>query len=132
MSLKKHIIILIFVLVIEYLLGMMTNLFVHFPDSASETQLWEFSKRQLPVILHILVGLSLLIGSLTLALRSFRQKDNSIKIATIIGLVSIFLAGFAGSRFVSTQNGNYSFVMSFTFATALLSYIWAIYKTSSS
>lgn len=132
MSIKKHLITIIFVLVIEFLLGMITNIFVRFPDTGSETQLWEFAKSQLPIILHILVGLSLLVGSFTLVIRSLRQKDNSIKIATIIGLISIFIAGFAGSRFVSTQNDNYSFVMSFMFAAALLSYIWALYKTSSS
>src|SRR5258708_5079733 len=116
---------------IQYLLGMITNLFVQFPEKANEGQLWQFAWKQIPLVLHILVVLSLLIGSLTLTIRSFRSRNKTLKIGSAIGLISIFISGYAGSKFIPTQNADYSFLMSITFILALMSYVWILYKLNS-
>ena len=42
-------IILIGLLGIEYILGMINNLYVHFPETGTEVQMWEFAWKQFSV-----------------------------------------------------------------------------------
>jgi hypothetical protein len=116
-------------LVGEYLLGMLTNLFVAFPQGSADWQQWEFARTQLLVISHIVLGLLLLAGAIVLYIRAFRAKDRTWEIASGVGLGSIFLAIVSGSAFISTQLDYYSLLMSLLFIVAVAAYGWGIYKT---
>lgn len=125
-SLKIHGVVMIIILVIQYLLGMATNLFVKFPEKVSVGQFWEFAWKQVPLALHILIGFALLIGSIVLVVRAFMKKDKRWIVASIIGAIAIFVAGFAGASFIPSQKDWYSYIMAISFIVALLSYFWGI------
>lgn len=116
-------------LLVQYLLGILSNLYVQFPDNNTDWQHWHFAKGQLLIVAHIVVGMLLLIGMIVLYIRAFRSKDKIWKIASGIGLGSVLLAIMSGSEFISTQSAIYSFVMSVLFVIALGSIAWGLYKT---
>ena len=116
-------------LFIQYLFGMSTNLFVHFPESGNEGDMWQFATSQLLFNLHLYWGILLLIGAVILYIRAFIQKNKTWKIASGFGLAFIIFAFIAGMSFVGNQNDLYSFVMSVSFLAAFVAYGWGLYKT---
>ena len=127
--LALHALGLIIGLVLEYLLGMTTNLYVHFPEGVQGGAAWEFAWSQIPLALHIILGLLLFVGAVALAIRSTRSRNKVWIRASGLGLLAIFLSAFGGSSFIPTQKDYYSFLMSISFLVALLSYFWGIYKS---
>ncbi len=116
-------------LIVQYLLGISTNLFVRFPPSGNEGVMWQFAKSQLLFNLHLYWGTLLLIGAIVFYIRAFRQKNKSWKIASGFGLAFIIFAIVAGILFVGNQKDIYSFVMAFSFLASFISYGWGLYKT---
>ena len=127
-KLKKHGISIIIFLVIQYLLGMYTTMFVQFPEHAKEGQLWLFAWHQIPLALHIIIGLALLIDVIILIVRSFLEKSTVWIITSVVGAVAILTAVTGGSLFIPTQMDIYSFIMAVGFIIALLSFGWGVYK----
>ncbi len=128
-SLNKQALGMLIGLIVEYLLGMSTNLFVKFPESGNEGVMWQFAKSQLLFNLHMYWGTLLLVGAVVLYIRAFLRKNKTWKIASGLGLASIIFAFIAGSSFVGNQNDMYSLVMAVAFLAAFLSYGWGLYKT---
>lgn len=126
-TLKQHGTFLLIFLILQYLLGMTTNLFVQFPQDKRDGQLWEFAWRQLPLAAHIILGILLLLGALVLVIKAIRQKNKPWIILSSFGALSILIAGMSGAIFIPTQMAIYSFVMAFTFIVALISYGWGLY-----
>jgi hypothetical protein len=127
-TLKRHATGLIVGLTLQYILGMITTIFVKFPEDKHEGELWQFAWSQIPLALHIILGFLLLFGSLALLVRATRTH-NRLWIATSgIGFGFIFISAVVGSKFIPTQQEIYSFVMSLGFIGAMLSYFWAIYR----
>jgi hypothetical protein len=118
---------MILALAVQYILGMVTNLFVQFPDTIVEGQLWEFAWTQVSEAAHIILGLGLFIGGLMLLIRSVSYKNRTWTVAASIGLAGILTAIYSGVRFIPTQNDPYSLVMSIAFIVALLAYGWGVY-----
>lgn len=127
--LKVQGIFLIIFLIIQYTLGMITNLFVTFPTHKTNGQLYAFAWTQIPLALHIIVGIFLLLSALSLIFRSISQKDRSWIFASLIGGLAILSAGINGAIFVSTQMAIYSLLMAFSFIIAFISYGWGIYSS---
>lgn len=127
-TLKKQAWGMVIGLIIQYLLGMYTNMFVNFPESGTERQMWEFARSQTVLVVHILLGIFLLLNSIWMIIRAFRAKAKVWKIPAVIGFLTIFLAAFGGTKFVPTQNDNYSFLMAVAFLVALIAYFWGLYK----
>ena len=127
--LKIHGVIIIILLIIQYILGMFTNMFVKFPDNGTTGQLWEFSWKQIPLALHILVGLSLLISAVALVARAIRSKNNKWITVSIIGTLAIVVAGASGATFIPTQKDLYSFVMAMAFIIAFISFSWGFFSS---
>ncbi len=120
---------MIFALAVQYILGMITNLFVQFPDTTVEGQLWEFAWTQVSEAAHIILGLLLSIGAVMLLIRSINYKNRTWTIAASVGLAGILTAIYGGVRFIPTQNDLYSLVMSIAFIVALLAYGWGVYAS---
>ncbi len=118
-------------LMVQFILGILSNLYVSFPQKAKEQALWEFAWKQIPLALHIILGILLLIGSIVFVIRSLTAKNSRWIMVSIIGALSILISGFAGAQFVSTQNDLYSFIMSIGFITALFSYMYGVYADNS-
>jgi O-antigen/teichoic acid export membrane protein len=113
-------------LALQYCLGMITNLFVEFPDTTNENTLWHAAWSHLPLALHIILGLFLLIGSVSLLIRSIKQKNKRWTTAALIGFVAILAAMMSGSLFVGSQKDVYSLSMALAFIVAVLAYLWGI------
>ncbi|MDE2025896.1 MAG: hypothetical protein KGJ07_05360 [Patescibacteria group bacterium] len=126
-SLKPHAFGMIGVLIVEYLLGMFSALFVNFPQGVKEGQLWKFAWQQVPVALHILVGFLLVIGTLALLIRSLVEKDRNWILASAVATIAVFGAIIGGAIFIKTQTNTYSFVMAVSFIIALVAYFWGMY-----
>lgn len=115
-------------LIIEYLLGISTNVFVQFPEGKYGKQLWAFAGQQLPITLHIIIGFLLLLGTLALFIRAIITKSTSWIRTGSIALVAVIAAIVTGSLFIPTQSAGYSFIMALSFIIALLAYFWGIYR----
>jgi hypothetical protein len=126
-GLRTQAIVIIYLLAVQYILGMAANMFVKFPETGTEGQMWTAAWSQLPSALHIILGLGLFIGAVVLAIRSARAKNQGWIRASGFGLLFIFLAVFGGSRFIPTQNDLYSFLMALSFLGAFISYSLGIY-----
>jgi hypothetical protein len=131
-SLNPHGIILILLLILQYILGMMTNMFVKFPDSGTPGQFWEFAWRQLPLALHIIVGTLLILGSIVLVVRAIRVKNTTWIIASSVGCLAILVAGSSGASFIPTPKDLYSFMMAIAFIVAFVAFAWGLYASKNS
>lgn len=115
---------------LEYLVGMAVNMFVAFPDHGSEEQMWRFVRTQPLVILHILIGLGLLLGSIGVFVRATRQHDHTWQLPSFVAMIAILLGALAGSKFVPTQTEGYSYLMASTLLLAAAAYAWGIYRAN--
>ena len=118
--LKSHAIGMIILLVIQYILGMLTNLYVQFPDGGTVGQNWEFMHGQWLVWAHLITGTLIVIGTVSLYIRALKLKDKTWKIAGGIAAGSAVLAWVCGEEFVSRQQDMYSFAMSVFFIIAFV------------
>jgi len=113
---------------LQFLLGMFSALFVEFPENASEQQVWKFAGQQIPVVLHMLLGLLLLLGAIALVVRAIILKDKIWIWTSVIGLVGVLVADITGVLFVGQQNDIYSYAMAVAFIVALVAYFWGVYR----
>jgi len=128
-QLKVHGMTLILGLVVEYLLGMFSNLYVQFPNTNNPGQLWQFAWTQDSEASHIVLGMLLFLGTLALLVRALFFKDRTWTIAAGIGLAGILVAMYGGVSFIPTQNDPYSLIMSIAFIVALLALVWGYYSS---
>lgn len=119
---------LIIGLSLQFILGIITNLYIKFPDTSNRNDLWHTIWSNVASAAHAVLGILLVLGSLTLLVRSLRKSDSTWKIASVIGFVGILVAGFSGSQFVSTQNDAYSLAMALGFIVAVIAYAWGLFK----
>ena len=125
-NLRTHGVIILILLILQYGLGMFTNLFVEFPEGQSETQTWEFAWKQWPLAAHIILGLGLFTLAVLLCIRSARVRNKRWILASGVGLLSIFVAGASGAAFIPTQMEAYSFSMALSFVVAVVAYRWGL------
>ena len=118
---------MIVILIAQYVLGMTSNLFVTFPTDGGPGLFWEFAWHQIPLALHIIVGTLLFVFSIVLLVVAIKQKAKRWITAGIVGVISIFVAAYAGAQFVNTQSAIFSYVMSLFFIIAFVSYGLATY-----
>ena len=116
-------------LVVQYILGITVNLFIQFPNTKSESALWEFSKSQPAIMFHIILGGLLLIGACVFMIRAARSKNKQWIISASVGLLAILVAVITGAKFIPTQEASFSFTMALAFIVAVIAYGWGIYKT---
>lgn len=105
-------------LVLQFILGMMANLFVTIPTTESWRIFHEFG----PVLLHTLNALYLLIFSIIFLVNAIR-KDKQMRAAAVTGCIAVIVAFTSGVIFVNHgQQDAYSFAMALGFITALMAY----------
>lgn len=131
-SLQRPAFVMIGILVVEYLLGVVTTLLVEFPEGENEQQLWMFASQQLPLLLHIIFGTLLLVGTIIFLVKAIQQKNRQWIVASSIGSLAIVGGAGAGSAFIPKQTEMYASVMSICLFVALLSYFWGLYVTKES
>jgi hypothetical protein len=126
LKIQSHV--LLGILILQYLFGMAVNLFVQFPNSKSQTVLWEFTKSQAALVIHMILGVLLFVGACVFVMRAVQSKKKQWIISSSVGLFAIFVAVAAGAQFIPTQQDIYSFIMAAAFILAVVAYGWGIYK----
>jgi heme A synthase len=120
---------MIVMLVIQYILGMITNLFVEFPKSDQEGKLWEFAWSQIPEAFHIILGLLMFVSAVVFLIRAFSKRDKIWIIGSGIGLIAILMAIIGGVIFIPSQVDSYSLIMALSFIVSFLAYSWGLYAS---
>jgi hypothetical protein len=128
-------------LVVQFLFGMLVNLFVQIPiplpgttPSTSRGFLqglgWSLTQTSMPMLLvHVVLGLVLVLVSLALLVLSIVARQGRWVAASLIAAVGIIIAALSGMGFVDTGVADGSLVMSIGFLLALGSYAIGFYVT---
>jgi hypothetical protein len=116
--------VMLLALVSEFILGMYTALFVHFPDTLVKGNAWEWAMAQSPVIVtHVVLGSIMAILSILIFIFGIALKNKAAIVASFIGLAMIWFAYLSGSVFlVNIEEDSYSFTMSIGFIAAMVAY----------
>ena len=110
---------LVAMLVIQFILGMIYNLYGTVPTSKKSVGL--FSSPDLA--LHVILGILLFVTAVVLLIRAAGARHRLSIWLSAVGLLSIFGAGFAGLGFTGSGAAGASLGMSLGFALALACYI---------
>jgi uncharacterized BrkB/YihY/UPF0761 family membrane protein len=128
-NLSRHAIGLLVGLTVLYLLGISANIFVSFPATHNQKDLWQFAMQQLPISAHIVVGLLLFIGLLALLIRAVILKEKRWSLISSVGLVAFIAGSYSGQEYIATQQNWFSFIMAFSFIIVYLSLYIGIYQS---
>jgi hypothetical protein len=115
-------------LIIEFILGMIYNLYGTAPTASKSVGL--FSS---PVLaLHVIMSILLLVAAVMLLVRSIGARHRLTIWMSALGLAAIVAAGFAGLGYAGNGAAGASLGMSLAFAVALASYVVVILAASPS
>jgi hypothetical protein len=110
-------------LIIEFILGMIYNLYGTAPTSTKSVGL--FSS---PVLaLHVIVGILLVIAAVAQLIRAIGVRHKLTIWMSAVGLLSIIAGDFAGLGFTRSGAAGASLGMSLAFAVALACYVVLIF-----
>jgi hypothetical protein len=126
-GLRTFAFLMIGLLVVQYALGVVTNLYVQFPQTDQIDQLWGAARSQFPAAAHIVIGLLLLVGAVIFVMRAAVKHRWRWIVSSVAGLIAIVVAIYGGVTFVSSQGAAYSLVMAVAFLVAFLAYGWGLY-----
>ena len=118
--------VMIGLLAIQFVLGMVTNLYVQFPDTTQADQLWAAVRSQVPSFSHIVLGILLLVAAVIFMIRAANKNNPGWVASGVAGLVGILAALYGGVTFTTTQADAYSLVMAIGFIVAVLAYSWGL------
>jgi len=132
---------LIFLCLVQYLLGMQLNLFVSIPTShpgssgsdyfvrAFQSVLWGLSPHRSTVLAsHAGLGILILLLSLWLALATFRAPGAGLRVISTLGLLAVLAAGFNGASFLAYHQAISSMIMAASFAVALFCFSGVVFR----
>jgi hypothetical protein len=130
---RLHSLIAIIVLVLEFVLGMYTALFVKFPESLVEGNAWRWSMtHSFMVMSHVILGTVLMIIALATLGFAFAVRKRVAIITSVVALVMVALAYMSGTVFLSNiEEDAYSFAMAMGFVGAMVAYGLAYHLTPS-
>jgi hypothetical protein len=106
-------------LVLEFILGMIYNLYGTAPTAKKSIGL--FSSPDLA--LHVILGILLFVAAVLLLIRAIGARHGLSVWLTAVGLAAIVASGFAGLGFAGNGSAGASLGMSLAFAVALGCYI---------
>ena len=115
-------------LIVQFILGMIYNLYGTVPTSAKPVGL--FSSPDLA--LHVILGFLLLLAAIGQLVQAIGARHQLSIWLSAIGLLSIIGAGLAGLGFVGSGADGASLGMSLAFATALVCYVFLVFALPSS
>jgi hypothetical protein len=126
---------LIIALIVQFLLGMLVNLFVTIPDShpgsqpteyfsgSAQSVTWAISSGPGLLVAHVVLGLLLGVGSLALIVRVRALGRRRLTVMAVLGFLFIVGAGFNGASFLDFNEDFSSMIMATLFAAAVLCYV---------
>jgi hypothetical protein len=106
-------------LIIQFILGMIYNLYGTVPTSAKPIGLFSSPS----IALHVIVGILLGLAAIAQLVRAIGARHRLTIWLSVLGLLSIIGAGFAGLGFTGSGAAGASLGMSIAFAVALVCYV---------
>jgi hypothetical protein len=119
---------LLIMLIVQFVLGMIYNLYGTAPTSTKSIGL--FSSPDLA--LHVVLGILLVLAAIGQLVQTIRARHALSLWLSAVGLVSILGAGFAGLGFTGSGANGASLGMSLAFAVALACYVVLAFALPSS
>jgi hypothetical protein len=110
---------ILIMLIVQFVLGMIYNLYGTAPTSTKSIGL--FSSPDLA--LHVVLGILLFLGAVGQLVQAIRIRHALSLWLSAVGLLSILGAGFAGLGYTGSGANSASLGMSLAFATALACYV---------
>jgi hypothetical protein len=129
--------ILLFLMLVQFMLGMTVNLFVQIPSSHPGSNAanyfggvvtvvpWALGNGNFWLRVHVAVGLVLLLGALLTLVRSTRAHGRWLTVG-ILGFIGVLAAGFNSASFLIYHEDFSSMLMATGFTLAMGSYIAAL------
>lgn len=136
---RRHAFVLLLALGLQFLFGMLTNLYVQVPAAHPGALLdnyfvgvalgvwWALAHSALWLRVHVALGLLLFVGAIMLVVRAVHARDRLWIIVSSLGLLGIVGAGFNGASFMNYGHDVSSLIMSATFLLALIAYLVGLY-----
>jgi hypothetical protein len=128
-------------LVAQFLVGMLVNLYVKVPAShpgadapeyfsgVARGVAWALVYSEWALKLHAIIGLLVFLGALAILALAIRQRERAWIIAAAFGLLGILAAGFNGASFLNYGHDFSSLLMSLGFLIAVVAYALGMYFT---
>lgn len=129
-SIQKKALFTIAILFGEFIVGIYTTLFIHFPNTTEDKLLWNFTEHNMILVIHILLGMVTFFGSLSLLFQSVKIASRVYFRSSVLAFMGILLAMVSGMLFIPTQNDMYSFVMAFGFVIANIGLLLVVMQKS--
>ncbi len=134
--------VLVLLCLVQYLLGMLLNLYVALPRRhpgssgsdyflrAFQSVLWGLSHGNL-LAAHAGLGLLIFLAALRLVLAAFRAPGQGLRAISVLGLLAVLAAGFNGASFLSYHHDLSSMIMAASFAVAVFCFSWVVFRAIS-
>jgi hypothetical protein len=129
-------------LLVQFFLGMITNLFVTIPDrhpgagakdffsGAPRSVAWAISSGPTWLAIHAALGLALCVASILFIITAARARDRMWIWLSVVGCLLMIGAAFNGASFVTYNHDFSSLIMAGLFALTLATYLAGIYYAS--
>lgn len=126
-------------LLVQYALGLVTNLFVRLPANHPGTNspdyfgglvpaiAWVISQTSIWAAIHAALGLALVVGAVILAVVAVGARMPAYAATAIVGALAIVGAGFNGASFVIYGHDFSSMIMGGVWALAVACYVIGLY-----
>ena len=128
-------------LVVQFMLGMATNLFVQIPlnhpganpkeyfSGVAQSVTWAILHGPLWLVLHAVLGLLLVVFGFRVLMQAVQARHRTAIVTAVIGAIAILGAGFNGGSYLNYHEDFSSMIMATLFAIAVTSYaigLWAL------
>lgn len=127
--------IILLVLLVQFILGMVVNLFVDIPKNhpgarpseyfsgAAQSVAWAVTGGPFWLVVHAGLGLLLLLAAIAALTMAIASRRRAWIVTGGIGLIGVLAAGFNGASFLNYNQDFSSMLMSAAFAIAVASYV---------
>ncbi len=135
---------MVVLLLVQFLLGMATNLYVTIPTHQPGTTAgnyasglgsdlaWAVGSGPLPLAIHAALGSALVLVGIATVVLAARARRTAWIVTSAVGLVAILAAWFNGLSFINLGQPNFnSMIMSGGFAVAVACYVSELYLGTS-
>jgi hypothetical protein len=114
---------LLALLIPQFVLGMITNLYLPFPGKLNAGKAWGFALSQPVIYAHIALGSLIVILAVIAIVVGIVSRRRLAVVTSMLGLLLVSLAWFSGEEFlVQGQSNLPSVSMAFSFLAALIVY----------
>ncbi|HXW44381.1 MAG TPA: hypothetical protein VEL03_06325 [Streptosporangiaceae bacterium] len=140
--LRLYGVIMCWLLIAQFVLGMITNLYVivptHHPGTgesdyfaaAAVSVAWSIGHGEIWLAAHAALGLALAVTAIVLVAAAVRSRERTWIVASVLGACFLIGAGFNGASFLIFGQNYSSLLMSALFALSLGSYLTALFRTA--